>query len=65
MGGRNSTTSACEKHTPGISIDMPGHMSAERPVGGWPNLVDITRLAHERVAALETLAPPTLELTPS
>tara|TARA_Y100001960_G_C14058056_1_gene532987 strand:- start:1 stop:180 length:180 start_codon:yes stop_codon:yes gene_type:complete len=32
--------------TAGIFIAMPGHMSEERPVGSWPDLTGITRLAQ-------------------
>ncbi len=33
------------KADPGIAIHMPGRLGEERPVGGWPNLVEVADLA--------------------
>ena len=33
------------KADPGIAIHMPGRLVEERPVGGWPDLVEVADLA--------------------
>ena len=33
------------KQQDGVGIDMPGHMGPKRRLGGWPNLVQVARLA--------------------
>ena len=30
---------------PGVRIDMPGQMGPKRPLGGWPNLIEVANMA--------------------
>lgn len=46
-----------ESTLPGVSIDMAGHMGPERPIGGWPNLVEVADLA---LAHMNQIADPHL-----
>ena len=45
IGGQLMSPSPNARYESGVGINMPGRLGQERPVGGWPNLVEVANLS--------------------